>query len=207
MKTMSEVVKGRRSANKFIPGVELKEDTLREIFELMPLVPSCFNLQHAKYHVVLNEGVKQDIYEAAGRQYKIKVASGVIIVTGNERAYKDAERIYSGTRMLGILQEFEYNAVIEQIHGLYESRGPQFMHDEAVRNASLSAMQFMLLAKEKGWDTCPMIYFDQQRVSEILSLPEYETPVLMITIGKMDMESDRIRGFRKPVGEILKVHQ
>ncbi len=206
MSTVSEIVKARRSANKFIPNVELNPETLQEIFELMPLVPSCFNLQHTKYHAVLDQEKKMDIFQAAGRQYKIEIASGVIIVTGNKYAYKDAERIYSGTLMLGILQQFEYNEIINQIHGLYESRGDQFMHDEAVRNASLSAMQFMLLAKEKGWDTCPMIYFDPLKVSEILGLPEEEIPVLMITIGKMDMESDRIRGFRKPVGELLKVY-
>jgi len=206
MNTVSDIIKTRRSANKFIPGVELDNETIQDLFELMPLVPSCFNLQHTKYHVVVNQEKKLEIFQAAGRQYKIELASGVIIVTGNMDAYKDAERIYNGTLMLGILQQFEYNAVIEQIHGLYESRGQQFMHDEALRNASLSAMQFMLLAKEKGWDTCPMIYFDPQKVGEILSLPENEIPVLMITIGKMDMESDRIRGFRKPVGEILNVY-
>lgn len=206
MNTVSEVIKVRRSANKFIPGIKLDDKDIKEIFELMPLVPSCFNLQHAKYHVVIDESKKNEIYEAAGRQYKIELASGVIIVTGNKDAYKDAERIYKGSLMLGILQQFEYNSIIEQIHGLYESRGTQFIRDEAVRNASLSAMQFMLLAKEKGWDTCPMIYFDPEKVKEILSLPENEEPVLMITIGKMDMESDRIRGFRKPVGEILNVY-
>lgn len=58
----------------------------------------------------------------------------------------------------------------------------------------------------KGWDTCPMIYFDNDEVSRILQLPENEMPVLMITIGKMDEESDRVRGFRKPVGEILKIY-
>lgn len=206
MSTASEIVKARRSANKFISNVELKTETVQKIFELMPLVPSCFNLQHTKYHVVLNKEKKMDIYEAAGRQYKIDLASGVIIVTGNKHAYKDAERIYSGSLMLGILQQFEYNDIISQIHGLYESRGEQFMNDEAIRNASLSAMQFMLLAKENGWDTCPMIYFDPIKVSDILELPDEEIPVLMITIGKMDTKSDRVRGFRKPVNELLKVY-
>lgn len=51
-----------------------------------------------------------------------------------------------------------------------------------------------------------MIYFDNDEVSRILQLPENEMPVLMITIGKMDEESDRVRGFRKPVGEILKIY-
>lgn len=206
MSTVSEIVKVRRSANNFKKDVKLDRNEVNKLFELMPLVPSCFNLQHAKYHVVLDDDKRNEIYEAAGRQYKIQTASGVIIVTGNKTAYQDVERIYQGTLMLGILQQFEYNKLVDDVRGLYEGWGEDFMHDEAIRNASLSAMQFMLLAKEQGWDTCPMIYFDANQVSNILGLPENEIPVLMITIGKMDPESDRVRGFRKPVSEILEIH-
>ena len=206
MATVSETIKTRRSANNFIEGTPLSETSVNEIFELMPLVPSCFNLQHAKYHVVLDQDKKSEVYEAAGRQHKIKTASGVIMVTGDKHAYQDVERIYQGTLMLGILQQFEFNKLVGDVKGLYEGRGESFMHDEAIRNASLSAMQFMLLAKEKGWDTCPMVYFDSAKISEILDLPESEVPVLMITIGKMDQSSDRVRGFRKPVNEIMKIY-
>lgn len=206
MSQVSEIIKNRRSANNFVKDVKLEREQIVEIFELMPLVPSCFNLQHAKYHVVVDEAKKEEIYELAGRQHKIHTASGVIIVTGNKRAYKDVERIYQGTLMLGILQQFEYNKLVDDVTGLYEGRGEAFMRDEAIRNASLSAMQLMLLAKEKGWDTCPMIYFDPEGVANTLNLPEEEVPVLMITIGKADPESERVRGFRKPASEIVQVY-
>lgn len=206
MKSVSEIVKERRSANNFVEGISLEREAVNELFELMPLVPSCFNLQHSKYHVVTDKDMKDEVYEAAGRQHKIKTASGVIIVTGNKKAYEDVERIYQGTLMLGILQQFEYNKLVGDVKGLYEGRGETFMRDEAIRNASLSAMQFMLLAKEKGWDTCPMIYFDPEKISELLEMDEDEVPVLMITIGKIDPESDRVRGFRKPASELYKLY-
>ena len=37
------------------------------------------------------------------------------------------------------------------------------MEDEAIRNASLSAMTFMYAAKYYGYDTCPMIGFDEKQ--------------------------------------------
>jgi putative NAD(P)H nitroreductase len=65
-------------------------------------------------------------------------------------------------------------------------------------------MLFLLLAKNKGWDTCPMIYFDNDKVREIFDIPENEVPVMMITMGKMDTTSFRVRGYRKPQDEYVK---
>lgn len=67
-------------------------------------------------------------------------------------------------------------------------------------------MLFMLLAKNKDWDTCPMINFNKDKISDLLNIPENEIPVLMITMGKMDKNSDKIRGYRKPVAEFVKFY-
>ena len=94
--------------------------------------------------------------------------------------------------------------MVDMINDLYEGWGETFQHDEAIRNASLSAMLFMLLAKDMGWDTCPMIYFDKEKVSEILDIPDNKIPVIMITMGKIDPSSNKIRGARKAAGEFVK---
>ncbi|TWJ49947.1 putative NAD(P)H nitroreductase MhqN [Bacillus paralicheniformis] len=77
------------------------------------------------------------------------------------------------------------------------------MKEEAIRNASLSAMMFMLAAKNRGWDTCPMIGFDSDQVRELLEIPGTHEIVLMITIGKEKESSRRLRGYRKPVNEFV----
>lgn len=64
-------------------------------------------------------------------------------------------------------------------------------------------MQFMLIAKDKGWDTCPMIGFDPAKVQEVLNIPEQFVPVMMITLGKEDESGQRARGYRKPVGQFV----
>ena len=108
--------------------------------------------------------------------------------------------------MLGMLDKTEYEIMISTIKSLYEGWGEEFKHDEAIRNSSLSAMLFMLLAKNKDWDTCPMIYFDKDKISQLLSIPDNEIPVLIITIGKMDKSSSKIRGYRKPAAEFVKFY-
>lgn len=202
MSTFIEVLKSRRSANKFIKGVEIPREDFQKIFDDLSLAPSAFNLQHGRYHIAQSPEVIDALHDASFKQYKVTTASAVIIVTGDQKAYKEAGKIYEGSLMLGILEKFEYDAMLDMIENLYEGWGEGFQRDEAIRNASLSAMQFMLLAKYHGWDTCPMIYFDAAKVKSILNLPESEVPVLMITMGKSDDNSKRLRGFRKPMTEV-----
>ncbi|MCB2358060.1 nitroreductase family protein [Clostridium estertheticum] len=206
MNDFLKIVRERRSANKFIENVVIPKEDFNDIFSELSLAPSAFNLQHAKYYVVEDKSLTDKIYEASFKQYKIKTASATILVTGDKNAYLSASEIYEGSMMLGMLDKTEYQLMIDTINSLYEGWGESFQHDEAIRNASLSAMLFMLLAKNKNWDTCPMIYFDKDKISQLLNIPENEVPVLMITMGKTDKNSSKIRGYRKPVGEFVKFY-
>lgn len=202
MNTYSEIVTKRRTANKFLPGNQLSKETLNEIFEEVAFAPSCFNLQHTKYYVGLGEKATKAMHEASG-QFKVSTGSGVIIVTGDKDAYKKGAEIYEGSKFLKIIDEDEYNYIVNGIKDFHESRGQSFLEDEAIRNASLSAMLFMLSAKDKGWDTAPMIFFDNAKVRDYFHILENEEIVLMIAIGKMDEDSMRVRGYRKPVHEFV----
>lgn len=201
------LLKGRRSASKFISGVEILDKELEEMFNLTKFAPSAFNLQHAHYIVVKDPVMKNKIYELTYKQYKVQTASAVILVLGNKDAYKDAGPINEGLLSLGVISKQEYDQEVESVRSFYETRGDAFKRDEAIRNASLSAMAFILIAKEKGWDTCPMIGFDSEGISEELHIPESYVPAMMITIGKEDLSSQRPRGYRKPVGQFLSYNQ
>ncbi|WP_026888957.1 nitroreductase family protein [Clostridium beijerinckii] len=206
MNDFLKIVRERRSANKFIENITIPREDFNDIFRELSLAPSAFNLQHARYYVVEDKELMGKVYDASFKQYKIKTASATIIVTGDKNAYLSADKIYEGSMMLGMLGKTEYEIMISTINSLYEGWGEEFKHDEAIRNASLSAMLFMLLAKNKGWDTCPMIYFENEKVGKLLNIPENEVPVLMITMGKMDKSSDKIRGYRKPAAEFVKFY-
>lgn len=198
------IVRERRSANKFLKGVKIPREDFEKIFEDLTQAPSCFNLQHAHYYIGETEETINQLYEASYKQYKVLTSSATIIVTGDKDAYKGASEIYESSKFLKIIDDDEYEAMLNAINALYENGGASFQRDEAIRNASISAMLFLLLAKNIGWDTCPMIYFDQKKVCEIFDIPQNEEPVLMITMGKMDTNSLRVRGYRKPQNEYVK---
>ncbi|KEO81303.1 nitroreductase family protein [Tumebacillus flagellatus] len=203
MGDFQNIVKTRRSANKFVEGIEIPRAEVEDIFNVVKFGPSAFNLQHAHFLVVDDPELKERVYEAAFNQYKVKTASAVVAVLGDTLAYQNAPHIYEGLRKLGVISQDEFDETIDMITGMYEGNGPVFQREEAIRNASLAAMTFMLTAKDRGWDTCPMIGFVPDQLREVLSIPERYVPVMLITIGKEDTTSLRPRGYRKPVGEFV----
>jgi len=202
MSTFTDLVQSRRSAMNFVEGIKIPRNELEEMFSYARLAPSAYNLQHAQYKVIADETLKETIRSGAYGQYKIHTASAVIVVLGDMHAYQQAPEIYSGLKMLGALTQEQYDNQIESINSAYIGN-EIFQREDAIRNASLSAMQFMLIAKDKGWDTCPMIGFDPQAVQAALQLPGHLVPVMLITIGKDDKHKIRPRGYRKPVNEFV----
>ncbi|GED71975.1 putative NAD(P)H nitroreductase MhqN [Brevibacillus reuszeri] len=203
MSEFTTLVKNRRSANKFLENVPISREELDEIMNMVKYAPSAFNLQHTHYVVVLDPETKERVYEAAHRQYKVKTASAVILVLGDKEAQQNVGPIHEGLLHLGVMDQREFDHTVSSVQAFYEAGGDSFKRDEAIRNASLSAMLFMLVAKDKGWDTCPMIGFDHKAVQQILNIPDQYVPAMMITIGKEDHSNQRVRGYRKPVGEFV----
>ncbi len=197
------LMKERRSASNFLAGHPITEAELNDIFNLVKLGPSAFNLQHTHYFTVLDPETKKSLHRAANGQHKVLTSSAVVVVLGDKKAFHQAAQIYEGLKLLGIVNKQEYDFMVHDTVSFYETRGQEFQRDEAIRNASLSAMLFMMAAKEKGWDTCPMIGFDAEKIREILNIGEQFEVVMMITIGKEKVESRQPRGYRKPVGEFV----
>jgi putative NAD(P)H nitroreductase len=203
MSDFVSLVRERRSASNFLENITIPQEEFEEIFKLVKFHPSAFNLQHAHYLVVTDPEKKEALYEVAYKQHKVHTSSAAIIVLGDKKAYKNAEQIYESLLKLGIMDEMRYESMIQSIYNTYEGKGEQFQLEEAIRNASLSAMLFMLIAKDRGWDTCPMIGFDPEGVKTLFNIPENLVPVLMITMGKENLDNRRPRGYRKPTREFV----
>lgn len=56
--------------------------------------------------------------------------------------------------------------------------------DEGMRSCGIVGMTIMLLAKELGYDSCPMDGFDYDAVGKLINLPTDHEVAFMIAIGK-----------------------
>ncbi len=93
------------------------------------------------------------------------------------------------------------NTLVSQIERAYENgNNTSFARDAAFLNASLAGMQFMLAAKEKGYDTCPIGGFKRDELIEAFHIPARYVPIMLMTVGTAEKEA--YPSERKPVEEV-----
>lgn len=201
-----ELVKSRHSAVNFVKEEKMTEEDFKKIFELTKLAPSSYNLQYTNYLVITDEAKKERVKELSYGQYKIHTASAVVIVLGNKKSIElsEAETIYSPLKMLKIVDEIEYDGLMNMIKGFGDGlkANPANLHNEITLNSGLHAMLFMLSAKHYGFDTCPMHVHNTDELRKEFNIPNHLEPIMMITIGK-SVDKERPRGYRRPVGEFV----
>lgn len=178
-----EVIKARGSVRKFTPGVEIPAEELDEILTLAAKAPSAWNLQHWRYLVITKPEVKERILPIAFNQDQVVNSSATVVILGDLEANRSVHDVYGTAYKQGQLPKEVYETMVRQVNAAYENN-PQMARDSAILNASLSAMQLMLAAKAKGYDTCPMGGFDREALIKELNIPSRYLPVMLISIGK-----------------------
>jgi nitroreductase len=185
----------RRAVKQFDVEHEISDDQLQALFDPVLLTPTSYNLQHYRFVVVRNKERKIELCEASFNQRQVSDCSAVIVVISKLAAHEDAAVIYDhlpkeiSARLVGMIESFYGDA-------------PLLQRDEAMRSGSLAAMTLMLVASEMGWETCPMIGYDPDKVSQILSIPADHVTVMMICLGKAT-HANRERAARYEMSEVV----
>ncbi len=170
-------IRARRSVKHYDPAHKMTDEEVRHLFEFVALTPSSFNMQNWHFVVVRNQETKEKLCAASWNQAQVKDASLTIILCGNMDAYKKVERY------LRLAPDEIKDLFTKMIPGFY-GENDQLLRDEACRSIGLAAMNMMLMAKDMGYDSCPLIGFDPKQVGEICALPDTQIPLMMVTIGK-----------------------
>lgn len=177
------VMNERHSVRAYEKGYVISDAEIEEMLAVTSQAPSSWNLQHWKFLIIKSEEAKQKMLPIAYNQQQVVDSSFTVVVLGDLEADKNAERVYGEAVESGFMNEEVKNTLVGQIKNAYASF-PTFARDEAILNASLAAMQLMLAAKAKGYDTCPIGGFDKQKCKEEFNVPDRYIPVMMITVGK-----------------------
>lgn len=193
----SQITHQRRSVKSYHPNTTISDDELAALFEQVSLTPSAFNLQHWRFVVVRDGSLKAAMQEAAWGQRQVGDSAAAILVAGKLNAQEDADLIFAET------PEDVRAQMIPMIDGFY-GNNVQLKRDEAIRSASMAAMTLMYAAKDRGYETGPMIGFDVDAMAKILHLPEEYVPVMLVVLGKGDSPS-RARAFRHPLEELVRL--
>ncbi|GAA0190771.1 hypothetical protein GCM10008918_11900 [Lactobacillus kefiranofaciens subsp. kefiranofaciens] len=82
-------------------------------------------------------------------------------------------------------------AALNTFMPLYEKAPQEMLVVDSMVDSSLAAMQFMLVAREHGYETNAMAGYDAKKAAIVMGLdPKQYVPVMAIAIGKHDPKAE-----------------
>ena len=193
---IKEAIVNRRSVKHFDPEHVMSEADIDELMSHVILSPTAFNIQHWRFVRVVDAEKRQQIKKASWEQAQITDASLLLVLCADLNAWeKRPERYWREAPQK--VQDFLLPAIAD-----YYTNHHQAQRDECLRSASIAAMSIMLMAKEMGYDSCPMDGFDFDNVARIINLPHDHIITMMVVVGKKK-EDARPRSGQLPLDEVF----
>lgn len=181
-----DAIKQRKTVKMFDKQVKISREELAEMLSLAQLAPSKANLQPWRFVVVDEEEIQAKLREmVAFNGPPCGSAAALVMVLADLQYEKLLDDILDHSIATGCLhanfKQNSYNFLL----GVHNQLTPQDIRDQVITDTSLAAMQLMLIAKEKGYDTHAVGIYDKQAVLETLEIDATRyVPVMILAIGK-----------------------
>ncbi|MDG5467493.1 nitroreductase family protein [Deltaproteobacteria bacterium IMCC39524] len=174
----------RRAIKHFDPEHQLTNEEENKILEAAIQAPTSFNIQHWRFVIIRDPALRQRIRTEFGNdQAQMTDASLLIIMTADTMAWaKEPGRYWQNAPQ-------EVCDLLVNWMGPFHEGREWLQRDEAQRSIGLAMQTIMLSAKAMGYDSCPMIGFDIDKVAELINLPDDHVMGPMVAIGKKTKES------------------
>lgn len=173
-----EAIYQRRAIKYYDPEHKFSEQEITKLLEATIQSPTSFNMQNWRLVVVSDPELRKKIRAVGNDQAQITDASLLVILTADVKAWKKEPARYWKDAP-GPVAEILVNWMIP----FYEGK-EQLQRDEAMRSCGIAGQTLMLAAKAMGYDSCPMIGFDIDKVGELIHLPADHVIGFMIAVGK-----------------------
>ncbi|MHA7965757.1 nitroreductase family protein [Paenibacillus sp. CAU 1782] len=179
-----QVLNERRSVRKYDAEAVISQEEINELLTIATKAPSSSNMQPWRFLVVTEPELKAKLLPIAFNQQQVADASAIVIVLGDLEMYKRAEDIYGAALDAGFMSEEVKTQMTENSVRMYSSLPAERLKEIVVFDTGLVAMQLMLAARAKGYDTVPMGGYNRDAVKELFGIGERYMPTLMLPIGK-----------------------
>jgi len=191
-----QAVEERRAVKHYDADFMMPEEDIKTLIETTLKSPTSFNIQNWRIVLVEDSAKKQAIRKAAWDQAQITDASLTFVLCADLKAWdKDPARYWRDA------PQAVQDILVPMIQPFYESR-EWMQRDEAMRSVGIAAQTMMLTAKALGYDSCPMIGFDQDEVAKIINLPEEHVIGMLLVVGKAAKPANP-RGGQLPADDVI----
>ena len=169
----------RRAIKQYDPEHRLTRAEETRLLEAAIQAPTSFNIQHWRFVIVRDPELRRKIRTEFGNdQAQMTDASLLILLTADVQAWrKEPQRYWQNAPQ-------EVADLLVNWMGPFHEGREWLQRDEAQRSIGMALQTLMLAAKAMGYDSCPMIGFDIDKVAELINLPEDHVMGPMVAIGK-----------------------
>ncbi|HBR00945.1 MULTISPECIES: nitroreductase family protein [unclassified Roseofilum] len=169
----------RRSVKNYDPNHKLTPEEEGKLLEAMIQAPTSFNIQHWRFVILRDSELRQKIRKELGNdQAQMTDASLLILFTADMNAWQKAPERYWQNAPKEVA-----DLLVGWMGPFHEGR-EWLQRDEAQRSIGMAMQTLMLAAKAMGYDSCPMIGFDIEKVAKLINLPADHVMGPMVAIGK-----------------------
>ena len=180
----TEAVYKRRSIKHFDPTHSLTEEEEQKLLQATIQAPTSFNIQHWRFVILRDPTLRARIRTEFGNdQAQMTDASLLVLFTADVKAWqKSPERYWVNAPK-------EVSELLVNWMGPFHEGNEGLQRDEAQRSIGIAMQTLMLVAQDLGYDSCPMIGFDSDKIAELIHLPEDHVMGPMVAIGRGTQES------------------
>ena len=184
---VSEAIRKRRSIRKFKPD-PIPEEKIRLLLESARLAPSGTNTQPWRFIVVKDDDTKRELQEAAHNQRHIKSAPVIIVCCADLKAFKEFPERVDELIESGALPERTREVFIPYLKKGMSTVTKDALMIAAAANVAIAVEHIVLQAVEIGLGTCWVRWYEDDKVKEILDIPEHVEVMALLPIGVPDEE-------------------
>ena len=174
-----EAIEKRRAVKEYDPAHQFSKVEEERLLEAAIKAPTSFNIQHWRFVILRDQALRARIRKEFGNdQAQMTDASLLILMTADVKAWAKApERYWQNA------PEEVANLLVNWMGPFHEGRDC-LQRDEAQRSIGMAMQNIMLAAVAMGYQCCPMIGFDIEKVAELINLPDDHVMGPMLAVGK-----------------------
>lgn len=176
----------RRSIRKYDENIKISKEEMIHILTDATRAPSSMNMQPWRFIIVETVEAKQKLKTVLyGNKDQLETSSAMICIFTDLKKYDFAEKIYNKAVDQGLMPKEVRERQLSNIAKMVPTLSLEGIEKSGLIDSGLVAMQLMHVAREYGYDTCPIGGFKHDEIASALSLdPMRYKPVMILSIGK-----------------------
>ena len=195
----------RRSIRIYDKDVKITDEELKTIILEANLAPSSMNMQPWRYVLVTSDVAKEKLRPALyGNIKQLETSAAMIVIFNDLQKFELAEKIYNQAVDQGLMPPEVREKQLTNIRNMMQKVDLDKLNISGMIDCGLAAMNLMYVAREHGYDTCPIGGFNHEMIHDVVGLDkERYTPVMIVSIGKAAEEG--FPSVRLPFDDVAKI--